>query len=204
MGTLSFIATVSLDGYVEDTTGDFQWYEPSPEVFDLHVDRIASVSTEVLGRKTFELMRYWEELDPEAGEAEGVTAAEQVFARRWRGIDKVAVSSTLTPAAVLSSVPGPGRVSLAPHLELAELRRIVDAAPGVVEIFGPTTAAPAIRAGMVEDFHLFVVPKTVGGGRSALPDGARLDLALVGQRVFRDGVVYLHYASPHPKGASRD
>lgn len=184
MGTLSYVATVSLDGYVADAHGDFQWSGPNDEVFGVHLERMAEVSTEVLGRKTFELMRYWDN----RGEDADVTEAEREFARRWRGIDKVAVSSTLTADEL-----GPGPVRLLPNLDLAELQSIVDGAPGVVEIFGPTVASPAIRAGLVEDFHFFVIPMVVGGGLRALPDGARLDLALAEHRVFENGTAYLHY-----------
>ncbi len=184
MGTLYFSATVSLDGYVADADGDFQWTGPSDEVFAVHTARIAGVSTEVLGRKTFALMQYWENF---VGD-EGATPDELEFARLWRGIEKVAVSSTLTGDDL-----GTSRARIVPELSLDELRRIVDDAPGAVEIFGPTTAAAAIRAGMIDDFHLFVVPKVVGGGLRALPDDVRLDLNLVEHRVFDNGISYLHY-----------
>lgn len=186
MGTLIFVATVSLDGYVADAEGDFQWSGPGEGVFDVHVERMAEASTEVLGRKTYALMRYWEDLGP----GDDVTAAEREFARRWNDLDKVVVSTTLTPDEL-----GPAPVRLLPSLDLAELRRIVDGAPGVVEIFGPTVAAPAIRAGMVEEFRFFVVPKIIGGGLRALPDGARLDLELAEHRVFENGLAYLRYRS---------
>lgn len=185
MGTLSYSTTVSIDGYVNDADGDFQWSAPSDPVFDTHVERMAAVSTEVLGRKTYDLMRYWE-TEPD----DGFSPAEQEFARRWRRIEKVVVSSTLTPADVV-----PGRDRLMPRLNLDELRRIVDGATGTVEIFGPTTAAPAIRAGMVEEFNFFVVPKVVGGGLRALPDDLRLELTLAEHRIFDDGVVYLRYVA---------
>ncbi|GAA3957989.1 dihydrofolate reductase family protein [Gordonia caeni] len=183
MGTLAYAVTVSLDGYAADADGDFQWTGPSSDVFDVHVERMAEVSTEVLGRRTYALMGYWDDYPDDDG-----TPAEREFARRWRAVDKVVASSTLTPGEL-----GPGSVRLVPDLDLDQLRRIVDAAPGVVEIFGPTLAAPAIRAGMVDEFHLFVVPKLVGGGLRALPDGVDLDLTLAGHRVFGDGLVYLRY-----------
>jgi dihydrofolate reductase len=183
MGKLSFDTTVSLDGYVADADGDFQWSGPDDTVFAVHVERMAEVSTEVLGRKTFALMQYWE-TDP-VDEVWG--PAEQEFARRWRGIDKVVVSSTLTRDVESD------RVRLVPDLSLDELRRIVDGASGVVEIFGPTVAAPAIRAGLIEEFQFFVVPKVVGGGLRALPDDVRLDLKLVDHRVFDNGTTQLRY-----------
>ncbi|OBH36294.1 deaminase [Mycobacterium sp. E342] len=186
MGTLCYTATVSLDGYVADGSGDFQWSAPSDPVFAAHVDRMAEVSTEVLGRKTYALMQYWE-TDPADEEW---AAAEREFAQRWRGIHKVVVSSTLTHEGIESD-----RVRLVPDLRLAELKRIVAQAEGVVEIFGPTTAAAAIRAGLIDEFQFFVVPKMVGGGLRALPDGVRQNLILAGHRLFDDGTVHLRYLS---------
>lgn len=183
MGTLSFTATVSLDGYVADASGDFQWSGPDDDVFRFHVERMGPVSHEVLGRRTYDLMRYWYS-DPDA---EGWGPDEREFARRWRGLGHVVVSSSLSADALES--PGDQLFS---RLDLGGLQQIVDAAPGEVEIFGPTTAAPAIRAGMISDFRFFVVPKVVGGGLSALPEGARLDLELVEHRVFGDATL-LHY-----------
>lgn len=184
MGTLSYTATISLDGYVADIDGDFQWTAPSGEVFQSHVDRMDAVSVEVLGRTTYELMRYWE-AEPEDGLW---SAAEHEFARRWRRVEQVVVSSTLAHDDVASE-----RTRLVPGLALAELEEIVRGAHGEVEIFGPTTASPAIRAGLVEDLRLFVVPKVVGGGLSAFPDGTRLELRLVEHHVFDNGVTCLHY-----------
>lgn len=184
MGSLSYTATVSLDGYAADADGDFQWSAPGDEVFQLHVDRMAAVSTEVLGRNTYELMRYWE-TDPED---DSWSASEHEFARRWRSLEKVVASSTLTHKDLASE-----RARLVPALGLGELEQIVEDAPREVEIFGPTTAEEAIRAGMVDDFRFFVVPRVVGGGLGALPDGARLDVKLVEHRIFDDGTAYLHY-----------
>lgn len=183
MGTLCFTATVSLDGYVADADGDMQWAGPDDDVFRFHVERMGAVSHEILGRRTYELMRYWH-ADPDA---QGWGADEREFARRWRGLGHVAVSSTLTSDDLVRSDD-----RLIPDLGPDELRRIVSEAPGEVEIFGPTTAAPAIRAGMVSDFRFFVVPKVVGGGLAALPAGARFELDLVENRVF-DATTYLHY-----------
>lgn len=184
MGRLRYTTAMSLDGYVVDASGDFQWAAPSPEMFDLHVARTARVSTEVLGRKTYELMSYWE--SPPEGEE--WSEAEHEFARRWRQIEKVVVSSTLTPEQVTSP-----RTRLVPAMPLAELADLVAAADGDVEIFGPTTAADAIRAGMVSGFEFFVWPVVVGGGVRALPDDARLDLRLVEQRVFAPATIHLRY-----------
>ncbi|WP_084125705.1 dihydrofolate reductase family protein [Demequina sp. NBRC 110054] len=184
MGTLCFTATVSLDGYAADASGGFQWSAPGEEVFDFHVERMAAVSAEVLGRRAHELMTYWLEDDPTWGDA------EREFAVRWRDLDRVVASTTLTAEAV-----APTGARLVSDLDLDALARIVADADGEVEIFGPTTAAPAISAGMVEHFRLFVVPRIVGGGLRALPDGASAALELVEQRVFEGGTTLLHYRS---------
>lgn len=185
MGTLRYTAITSLDGYVADAQGNFDWSEPDSPVFDAHVERLADISTEVLGRKTYELMRYWE-TEPSD---EQWSDAEREFARRWQALDKVVVSTTLTAVDLAD-----GRFRLVETLGLTELRRLVEEAPGVVEIFGPTTAAAAIRAGLVTEFALFVVPKLVGGGLRALPDGVDLDLRLDDHRSFDNGVALLQYS----------
>ncbi len=181
MGTLTFTATMSLDGYVADADGDFQWAGPGDAVFAAHVDRLARVSTEVHGRRTHQLMAYWD-AEPEPG---AWSDAEHEWARLWAATDKVVVSSTLSPQEV-----SPG-ARLVHGLELDELEQIVRDAPGDVEIFGPTTAGPALRAGMVEELRLYVVPKVVGGGLRAFPDGLDLDLELVDEDRL-DAVTYLH------------
>ena len=186
MGTLCYTATISLDGYVVDADGHFQWAGPDDEVFRFHVDRMGAVSHEILGRRTYDLMRYWYS-NPDA---EGWGADEREFARQWRALQHIVVSSTLG----VGELEAPGDRLLS-GLDPGELRRIVGEAPGEVEIFGPTTAGPAIRAGMVSDFRLFVVPKMVGGGVAALPDGVREELELVEWRVF-GAVAYLHYRLP--------
>lgn len=183
MGTLSYTATMSLDGYAADSGGDFQWSAPGDDVFGFHVERMGAVSHEVLGRTTYQLMTYWD-AEPEDGEW---SAEEHEFARRWRGLDRTVVSSTLGPGDLMSE-----RDRLVPRLGPGELQQIVDDAAGEVEIFGPTTAAEAVRAGMVRDFRFFVVPKVVGGGLSVLPTDAVLNLELVEHRAF-DGTAYLHY-----------
>lgn len=114
MGSLSYTATISLDGYAADTNGDFQWSALTDEVFQFHVERMAAVSTEVLGPNTYLLMRYWE-TEPEAGDW---GALEHEFARRWRDIDQVVASSTLTQNELASE-----RVRVVPALGLSELKR---------------------------------------------------------------------------------
>lgn len=183
MGKLSYVVTMSLDGYVADADGNFDWSAPSDSVFDLHVARLDKVTTEILGRKTYELMEYWEHYDEPDG-----TDAEHDFARGWRELDKIVVSSQLAESQLFSE-----RDRLVPALSVDEIREIVAQADGVVEIFGPTTAAEAISAGIVDVFEFFVVPMIVGGGLRALPDGFRNNLRLTEAQVFDSGTVYGQY-----------
>lgn len=196
MGTLSFTATLSIDGYAAGPDGDFQFGAPSRQVFRFHVERMAAISTEILGRRTYELMHYWE-AEPE-GEDWGDD--EREFARLWRGLDIVAASSTLTTGDMTRE-----NHRLVADLTVEEIARIAERAPGEVEIFGPTTAAPAIRAGLVQDFRFFIVPAVLGGGLRALPDDANLDLRLVESRVFENGFTLLHYrAVTQPSASGED
>lgn len=192
MGTLSFTVTMSLDGYAADADGDFQWTAPGEDVFDFHVERMDAVSTEVLGRTTYELMKYWE-VEP-AGENWGM--AEREFARKWMLIDRVVASRTLKPTEL-----GLGSPKVVRDLTLEELDRIVAEAPREVEIFGPTVAADAIRSGRVRDFRFFLVPRIVGGGLRALPAEANLSLELIERREFSNGAVLLHYQSATEGGS---
>lgn len=184
MGTLTYTATVSVDGYAADASGDFNWSAPSGEVFRFHVERLGPVVHEVLGRRTYKLMEYW--LSPP--EDDSWSPDEHEFAERWKAIPRTVVSSTMTANDLVSD-----RDRLVPRLDLDTLRRIVDEAPGEVEIFGPTTAGAAIRAGLVSDLRLFTVPRVVGGGLRALPPDTTLDLELAAHRVFAGGTAYSHY-----------
>lgn len=184
MGSLSYTATMSLDGYVTDASGDFRWTAPTEEIFDYHLKRVAGVSTEVLGRKSYQLMTYWEG-DPEEEEW---GEAKREFADCWQTLDVFVASSTIEDDDL-----GPNTPTVVRDLTLEELERIVAGASGEVEIFGPTVASDAIRAGMVKNFHFFVSPRMLGGGLRALPLGADLAVDLVERHEFGDGTMYLHY-----------
>ena len=117
MGTLSYTATVSIDGYAADSDGDFQWSGPGDQVFQFHVERMGAISHEVLGRKTYQLMAYWD-AEPEDG---AWTAEEQEFAKLWRGLERTVVSTTLGPQDLTFSWD-----RLVPSLDTEALRQNVD------------------------------------------------------------------------------
>lgn len=181
MGTLRYAMSCSVDGYVADADGSFDWAEPTDELHAFVNGLVREVRTFVMGRRMFETMRVWDAWP--AGER----AVEDEFADIWRERDKVVCSDSLT------GVDAP-RTSLEPRLTNARLAEIVASTDGVVEVSGPTTAADPLRAGMVDEVCLFVEPVVVGVGLRALPDGARIDLALVDERRFEGGTVFLRYA----------
>lgn len=160
MGTLCYTTSVSLDGFVADPTGDFQWGAPDEEVFEYHLDRMADPSAEMLGRNTYELMKYWD-AEPE-GEDRGEPARE--FARLVGKVKLFVASSSKTETEVTSP-----NAELIGHLTLDRLKEIVREAPSEADIFGPTVAREALLACLVEDYQFFVVPKVDGGGLRARP-----------------------------------
>lgn len=180
MGRLVYTAITSLDGYVADAEGRFGWSTPDAEVHAFVNDLERPVGTHLYGRRLYEVMVAWETLEP------GDSPEMADYAQIWRSADKVVYSRTLEQ---VSS----GRTRLERHLDVEAVRRLVQEAPDDVSIGGPTLATAAFRAGIVDDCHLMVSPVMVGGGTRALPDGVRLDLTLISQRRFDNGVVHLHH-----------
>ena len=182
MARLVYSAICSLDGYVADADGRFDWSMPDEEVHGVVNDLSARVGTQLLGRRMYDVLSAWD--DPAM--LEDSSPAVRGFAEIWRATDKVVFSRTL------SSVDAP-RTTLVRELDVDDVRRRLAEADRDLAIGGPGLAAHAIAAGLVDELHLFVNPVIVGGGLRALPDGVRLELELVGERRFRNGVVHLHY-----------
>lgn len=182
MGSLIYTTNCSVDGYINDADGDFQWSAPSPEVFAFIVQTLSRVQLELYGRRTYELMTVWE-TDPSLAAA---GEREQEFTDWWKQAQKVVYSTTLPGVST-------GNTRLERSFDAAEVRRLVEQTPGDVSIFGPTLAAHAFDAGLVDEVLLHIRPVTVGGGMRVLPP-ARLSLDLLEQRRFEDGTVYLRYA----------
>lgn len=182
MGALIYTAICSLDGYINDPDGDFDWAAPTPEIFTFLNEIEARVQTELYGRRTYELMAVWE-TDPSLAES---GEQEHEFARWWQRTTKVVYSSTLPDVAT-------GNTRLERTFDPAVVRRLKQESPGDLSVFGPTLAAHAFRAGLVDEVHLYLRPRTVGGGTPALP-ATTLELDLLEERRFADGTVYLRYA----------
>jgi dihydrofolate reductase len=181
MARLQYAAICSLDGYTEDADGKFDWAAPDEEVHAFVNDLERSVGTALYGRRMYETLAVWQTIGgPEHH------AVENDYAEIWRAADKVVYSTTLAGV----STP---RTRLERSFDPAAVRRMKDAATSDLSIGGPGLAAQALRAGLVDDVHLFLHPVVVGGGTRALPDGVRLDLELVDERRFAGGVVYLRH-----------
>jgi dihydrofolate reductase len=183
MGKLIYTGIQSLDGYINDADGNFDWGVPSEEVHAFVNDLERPISTYIYGRRLYEVMTFWETVDdPEP--------VMQDFAAIWRAADKIVVSTTLTD---VSSE----RTRIVRELDPLFINELKQG-DSDIEIGGPELAAHAIRAGLVDEYRLFVTPIVVGGGTSFLPDDVKLPLTLLDERRFENGVVYLSYAARLP------
>ena len=181
MGALVYTGLVSLDGYFVDASGSFDWAAPDEQVHAFVNDLERASGTYLYGRRLYEVMLAWETMDT----ADAPPAIAD-YASVWRGADKVVYSSTL--GSVSSADTRIERV-----FDVDAVRRLKDETSGTVSIGGPTLAAHAVRAGLVDEFQLFVSPVIVGGGIRYLPEDAHLELQLDDERRFDNGVVYSGY-----------
>lgn len=180
MGRLRYEMLVSLDGFVRDASGSFDWAEPDPELHAWINEHERGVGTTVYGRGMWEMMRYWE--DPP--EADLTEPEYRDFTDEWRAQDKIIISSTL-------EAPSAPRTRLWRDLDLARLATLVRESATDVSISGPTLAAQALRAGLVDDLGAYVMPHVAGGGLPFLPAGFTADLELRESRSFASGAVTL-------------
>ena len=181
MGHLIYTAIASLDGYVADADGRFDWSAPDEEVHAFVNDLERPIGTQLLGRRMYEVLSVWETMD-----VDGEPDVIRDFAEIWRGSDKIVYSRTLDSVTT-------ARTRLARAFDAAEVRSLK--AQHDLGIGGPELAAEAFAAGLVDDIHLFLCPVIVGGGTAGLPAGVRQQLELQDERRFANGVVYLHHRS---------
>ena len=182
MARLLYAAIASLDGYTVDASGSFAWAAPNEEVHAFVNDLERPIGTYVYGRRMWEVMRYWAGDDP--SDDDSPVSAD--YRRIWQATDKVVVSRSL--AAVDTE-----RTELVGAFDADDLARRKATATADLSIGGPTVAAQAFRAGLVDEVSLFLHPVSVGGGTPALPRDLKVSLELLEQRSFADGVVYLRY-----------
>jgi dihydrofolate reductase len=187
MAKLIYSAIASLDGYVADENGNFDWAAPDEEVHAFVNDLERPIGTYLYGRRMYDVMRYWETASTSADEP----AVMRDFAELWQAADKIVYSKTLETTTT-------ARTLLERDFDPEAVRQLKAAADRDLTIGGPQLAAQAIAAGLVDEIHLFLTPVVVGGGTAALPDGVRLELELLDEHRFAGGVVHLHYSCSSP------
>jgi dihydrofolate reductase len=183
MAKLIYHAISSLDGYIEDAAGKFDWAEPDEEVHAFVNDLVRPVGTYLLGRRMYETLVFWERPPHLAAEPPVV----RDFAEIWQRAEKIVYSKTLQTASS-------ARTRIEREFDPEAVRQLKATAGSDVTVGGPELAAQAVEAGLVDEYHLFLVPVVVGGGKRSLPDrNLRVNLELMDERRFRSGTVYLNY-----------
>jgi dihydrofolate reductase len=182
MAQLIYSAIASLDGYIEDTEGNFDWAAPDEQVHRFINDLERSAATYLFGRRMYEIMQVWE-TDPSLAADSPVT---RDFAEMWQAADKIVYSKTLKTVSTR-------KTELKRIFDPQAIKQLKESAEADISIGGPGLAAHAFRSGLIDECQLFLTPVLVGGGKRALPDDIRLELELVEERRFDSGVVFLRY-----------
>ena len=182
MARLIYSAIASLDGYIADEHGNFDWAAPDEEVHAFVNNLERRIGTYLYGRRMYDVMRYWETAPTDAGQP----AVLRDYAQIWQAADKIVYSTTLATA---SST----RTRIEKDFDPQAVRRMKATTSRDMSVGGPDLAAQAIKAGLVDELHLLVVPIVVGGGTRALPGHVRVKLRLLDERRFAGGVIHLHY-----------
>ncbi len=183
MAKLIYAAITSLDGYIEDAEGKFDWAAPDEQVHAFVNDLERPVGTYLYGRRMYQTMAFWESPPDLAAQPPVV----QDFAKIWQAADKIVYSKTLQT--VRSA-----KTRIEREFDAEAVRQLKAKTARDLTVSGPELAAQAIEAGLVDQYQLFLVPVVVGGGkRSLVGNGIRVNLELLDERRFRNGTVYLHY-----------
>jgi dihydrofolate reductase len=178
---LIYSAITSLDGYVADEDGQFDWAAPDEQVHTAVNDLMRPIGTHLYGRRMYETLVAWETMD-----TNGEPRAMQDFAELWRAADKIVYSRTLETASS-------AKTRIERHFDADTVRRLKASAGHDLLIGGPELAAQGFEAGLVDECHLFLVPFVVGGGTRTLPAKVRVGLELLDEGRFEAGVVHLDY-----------
>jgi len=196
MAKLIYSAITSLDGYVEDEDGNFDWGAPDEEVHSFVNDLERPVGTYLYGRRMYETMVYWETAQLLADQPPCV----RDFTELWQAADKIVYSKSLeTVSSAKTRIEGEFDPRVIQKMKSTQERDIT--------VGGPNLAAQAFKAGLVDECQLFLTPVVLGGGKPSLPNDVRLDVDLLSERRFRSGVVFLQYrtsaGSEHPSPPDR-
>ncbi len=182
MAQLIYSAIASLDGYIEDTDGNFDWAMPDEEAHKFANNLERGAGTHLYGRRMYETMMVWE-TDPNLA-AESPLLRD--FAEIWQAANKIVYSRTLEAVSTR-------KTQIERNFDPEAIRQLKAASEQEILIGGADLAAHAFRAGLIDEYHLFLTPIILGGGKPSLPDNVRLELELLEERRFDNGMVYLRY-----------
>lgn len=182
MAKLLYATNVSLDGYIEDEQGNFDWGISDDETYAFWTDFQRPIGTYLYGRRIYETMVYWETANAGGDQPE----LKRDFAQIWQSAEKIVYSRTLEAASS-------AKTRIKREFDPDAIRRLKEASGADITINGPELAGQAMRAGLVDECHLLLNPIVLGRGKRALPDNLRMQLELLGERRFGNGVVHLHY-----------
>jgi len=182
MAYLIYSAISSLDGYIEDPDGKFEWAMPDEEVHRFINNLERAAGTYLYGRRMYEIMRVWE-TDPSLA---AQSPLMRDFATMWQAAAKIVYSKTLEAVSTR-------KTEIERNFDPEAIRQLKEAAEHDILIGGPDVAAHAFRSGLIDECHLFLTPILVGGGKQALPNNVRLELELLEERRFGNGMVFLRY-----------
>ena len=186
MAQLIYSAISSLDGYIEDSEGNFDWAMPDDEVHQFVNNLEREAGTHLYGRRMYETLMVWE-TDPTLSNESPLM---RDFAEIWQAADKIVYSKTL-------EVVSTRKTKIERDFDPEVIRQLKESSEHAILIGGADLAAHAFRAGLVDEYHVFLTPVIVGGGKPSLPGNVRLDLALLEERRFGNGMVFLRYQVKH-------
>ena len=182
MTKLIYLTNVSLDGYIEDEHGAFDFGPVDAEVFRSHTELLQSAGTFLYGRRLYETMSVWETDATLAAQSDPMAD----FATAWQAANKVVYSTTLTAASTANT-------RIERRFDPTAVRELKAAASSDITVGGADLGSQALIAGLVDECQLYVWPTVLGRGKPALTTDARIDLELSDERRFGNGVVLLRY-----------
>jgi dihydrofolate reductase len=189
MGKLIYLITTSLDGFVADKNGNFEWAMPSEEVHTFVNDIVRNVDTLLLGRNMYETMKVWDTITTEgtSGPMDGPSEAMNDYARIWRDAKKIVYSTSLSDVTIANA-------TIERSFDPDTIQKLMAESDKDFDIGGPQLAAEAIKAGIVGEYHQIIVPQLIGSGNYWLPEDVKSQLKLVDLRKFENGFVHLQYS----------
>jgi dihydrofolate reductase len=190
MGKLIYLITTSLDGYVSDENGNFDWAVPSEEVHAFVNDTLRNVGTILMGRKLYETMKVWDDIPTEGVSGpymDGPSEAMNDYAKIWRAASKIVYSTTITDVTIANT-------TIERSFDPGTIQKLVAESDKDFDIGGPNLAGQAIKANIVDEYHQIIVPVMIGSGNYWLPKDAKNKLELVDLQKFENGFVHLKYS----------